>query len=80
MMEAQKKDTEYKIIYCKPNDRYYLHGDIPSNIRNKETEIDFSLSLCGNDTIIKDNLTYKQAKDFLLTIYKLKNIKQRRQK
>lgn len=72
-MGAQKKDTEYNVdvIYCKPNNRYYIHdfsGKLPL------AELNISTTLCGNDEVIKTNLTYKEAKAFLSIILKLKSI------
>ena len=62
-----------EVWYCSTSYSYFIIDKSPSSDSSYTVGcVNINKSGCRNDTLIRDNLTSKEANDFVLTINKLK--------
>ncbi len=68
-------EHKVEIVYCKSEKKYYIIDNLAEQYSySYVTDNNIGTSKCPDDTIIKDNLTRKEAEIFLLSILKLKGL------
>ena len=68
-------EHKVEVVYCGNGNTYYIiDACVKKDIYSDAVDLKVYKSRCDKDTTIKDNLTRKEAENFLLSILKLKGL------